>query len=65
MYLNANFTQVGLVMSRSLGDRCVKHVGVIADPAISTYTLTNNDVFFIVASDGIWEFIESKNAGLM
>ena len=25
-------------------------------------TLTNNDVFFIVASDGIWEFIQSKNA---
>ena len=39
----------------------LKHVGVIAD-AISTYTLTNNDVFFIVASDGIWEFIQSKNA---
>ena len=40
----------------------MKHVGVIADPAISTYTLSDNDVFFIVASDGIWEFIESKNA---
>ena len=40
----------------------MQHVGVIADPAISTYTLTNNDVFFIVASDGIWEFIQSKNA---
>ncbi len=60
--LNANFTQVGFARSRSLGDRGVKHVGVIADPAISTYTLTENDVFFIVASDGIWEFIESKNA---
>merc|ERR1711907_270341 len=29
---------------------------------ISTYTLTDNDVFFFVASDGIWEFIQSKNA---
>ena len=49
-------------MSRSLGDRCVKHVGVIADPTISTHTLTDQDVFFIVASDGIWEFILSKQA---
>ena len=62
VYLNSNFTQVGLAMSRSLGDRCVKHVGVIADPTISTHTLTDQDVFFIVASDGIWEFIQSKQA---
>ena len=34
VYLNKELTQVGLAMSRSLGDVCVKHVGVIATPVV-------------------------------
>merc|ERR550514_963000 len=63
VYLNPEFTQVGLAMARSLGDHCVKNAGVVAEPTIKTYDLDEStDVFFILASDGIWEFISSEFA---
>ena len=53
----------GLAMARSLGDRCVKDVGVIADPVVVEYALDPaRDDFLIIASDGIWEFIPSDFA---
>ncbi|KAJ1444771.1 phosphatase 2C-like domain-containing protein [Pelagophyceae sp. CCMP2097] len=62
VYLDPGFTSVGLAMSRSLGDRCVKHVGVIATPVISSHDLAADDEFLVLASDGIWEFISSQEA---
>ena len=62
VYLNPEFTQVGLAMARSLGDHCVKGVGVVAEPTIAVYDLEDDDLFFILASDGIWEFISSEFA---
>jgi len=61
--------RVGLAMSRSLGDGEAKGYGVIPDPEM-TFTTVNppttekgdGDAFVIVASDGIWEFISSKEA---
>jgi len=49
----------GLAMSRSFGDQVAASVGVIAEPEISEWKFTKDDMFFIIASDGIWEFIES------
>ena len=63
VYLNKELTMVGLAMARSLGDRCVKHVGVIAEPAVVEYTVDEaEDAFIIMASDGIWEFVPSQYA---
>ncbi|KAH8075893.1 protein serine/threonine phosphatase [Aureococcus anophagefferens] len=63
VYLNKELTMVGLAMARSLGDRCVKHVGVIAEPAVVEYAVDEaEDAFIIVASDGIWEFVPSQYA---
>ena len=61
--------RIGLAMSRSLGDGECKAVGVIPDPSLS-HTLiapperdgADGDLFIIVASDGVWEFIESLEA---
>eukprot|EP00456_Euglypha_rotunda_P031252 TRINITY_DN24342_c0_g1_i3.p1 TRINITY_DN24342_c0_g1~~TRINITY_DN24342_c0_g1_i3.p1 ORF type:complete len:248 (-),score=48.79 TRINITY_DN24342_c0_g1_i3:117-860(-) len=52
----------GLAMSRSLGDEVAQTVGVISDPVIVQHDLTDGDLFAIWASDGVWEFISSKEA---
>jgi len=50
----------GLAMSRSFGDQVAGSVGVIAEPEIMEWQFTKDDMFIIIASDGIWEFIESN-----
>jgi serine/threonine protein phosphatase PrpC len=50
----------GLAMTRSYGDRVAATAGTISDPEITEYKFTEDDKFFIVASDGVWEFIESQ-----
>jgi len=59
----------GLAMSRSLGDYKHRDIGCIPDPEIEQVTLSavtsangDGDLFIIVASDGVWEFIESDEA---
>ena len=49
----------GLAMSRSLGDKVAQSVGVVPDPEILDYTLTPNDQFILIASDGVWEFMSN------
>jgi protein phosphatase 2C family protein 2/3 len=60
-------TPSGLAMSRSIGDLGMRRWGVIPDPEVREYELDvggdgERDLFLIVASDGIWEFIESQEA---
>lgn len=50
----------GLAMSRSFGDLAAETVGVYAEPELAEMTLTPADKFFVLASDGIWEFISSQ-----
>jgi len=52
----------GLAMSRSIGDEVAQTVGVISDPVIVQYDLTDADLFAVWASDGVWEFISNKEA---
>lgn len=49
----------GLAMSRSIGDLIASSIGVIAEPDILEYTITNNSCYVILASDGIWEFLNN------
>jgi len=55
-------------MTRSFGDQVASTVGVMAEPGkinkikfeeIFEHKLSEEDKFLIVASDGVWEFIES------
>lgn len=64
VWLDADFTQVGLAMARSIGDHAVKGVGVIAEPEVMTHELREGgrDQFLLLASDGVWEFISSQEA---
>ena len=49
----------GLAMSRSIGDLLASSIGVSADPDVFFHTLGPNDKFLVIASDGIWEFVNS------
>ncbi|CAD8168744.1 unnamed protein product [Paramecium pentaurelia] len=50
----------GLAMSRSLGDQVAQSIGVSSVPDIIEYQLGLNDKFIIIASDGIWEFLDNQ-----
>ena len=51
----------GLAMSRSFGDRVAHSVGVSEEPEIKEYKFRKEDKFFVVASDGLFEFIPSQD----
>ncbi|KAL3144415.1 hypothetical protein ABBQ32_004163 [Trebouxia sp. C0010 RCD-2024] len=52
----------GLAMSRALGDAVAHSVGVTSEPECTVRELAPVDKFMILASDGVWEFIESQDA---
>jgi len=60
VWLDHNYSQIGLAMSRSFGDHAVRLVGVIAEPVVSEHTLREEDEFMIIATDGVWEFLSSQ-----
>jgi len=63
VWLDANMTLPGLAMARSIGDHLVAKVGVIAEPVVTTFDVdTSKDIQIVMASDGVWEFIESDQA---
>ena len=43
----------GLAMARAFGDFCLKEYGVISVPEFSHRTLTDKDLFIVLASDGV------------
>ena len=55
----------GLAMSRSFGDKVAALVGVVCNPEIMEWKLTGDDKFLIVASDGLWEFLESDEVRII
>ena len=50
----------GLAVSRSFGDELANKIGVICEPEIKEYIFLSEDKFFILASDGLWEYISSE-----
>lgn len=62
VYLDPEFTMIGLAMARSIGDYAVKEVGVIPEPDVIVHNINDTDKFMILASDGVWEFISSQEA---
>ncbi|KAL9191010.1 hypothetical protein ACHAXT_000716 [Thalassiosira profunda] len=50
----------GLAMSRSLGDAVAHTAGVISDPEFTEKELNpSSDRVLVVATDGLWEFVEN------
>mmetsp|Transcript_22390 Transcript_22390/g.33360 ORF Transcript_22390/g.33360 Transcript_22390/m.33360 type:complete len:332 (+) Transcript_22390:288-1283(+) len=53
----------GLAMTRSFGDSLAASVGVSCKPDILEHDIKEGkDQFFILASDGVWEFISNQEA---
>jgi len=51
----------GLCMARTLGDESVKAHGVIATPEVKkTEVDLSKEPFILLASDGVWEFLDSE-----
>ena len=49
----------GLAMSRSIGDLVAASVGVIPEPEFFELQLNESDKFLVLATDGVWEFIDN------
>lgn len=62
VWLDASHSLYGLAMSRSLGDLAMKSIGVTAEPVLSSYELTEDDEFLIIATDGVWGVLNSSEA---
>uniref|UniRef100_A0A7S0BUB8 PPM-type phosphatase domain-containing protein n=1 Tax=Rhodosorus marinus TaxID=101924 RepID=A0A7S0BUB8_9RHOD len=52
----------GLAMTRSIGDTVLSAFGVTPAPEISYMRLSPSDMFLILGSDGLWEFMTSQEA---
>ena len=53
---------LGLMMTRSLGDRWFRPVGVIAEPEVGRYTMGADDVALVAATDGLWDVLGVEDA---
>jgi serine/threonine protein phosphatase PrpC len=52
----------GLAMTRSIGDKASREIGLISEAEIKTFKLHQMDKFLILASDGLWEFVSEQEA---
>ncbi|CAN0178506.1 unnamed protein product [Ectocarpus sp. 6 AP-2014] len=59
VWLDREMTRIGLAMARSIGDRAVKDAGVIATPEVKVRRVRTGDSFLVLASDGVWEFMDN------
>ena len=50
----------GLAMTRSFGDYFGSTAGVISEPEVTEYYFKQEDKFMVLASDGLFEFMESQ-----
>ncbi|KAG6664387.1 hypothetical protein CIPAW_02G089700 [Carya illinoinensis] len=53
-------THPGAAFTRSVGDWTAEQIGVVAVPEVSVVQVSANDLFFVVASDGVFEFLSSR-----
>ena len=50
----------GIAMSRSIGDLIASTLGVIPEPKFLEEKVDKDTKFMVVASDGVWEFLENE-----
>ena len=47
-----------LMLTRSFGDKEMKKYGVLSTPDIFCHNIEDDDLFVIIASDGVWDVVE-------
>jgi len=50
----------GLAMSRSLGDTVAHAAGVSSEPEFYEHVFLKDDKYLVLATDGLWEFMEDQ-----
>ncbi|KAK9683856.1 hypothetical protein RND81_10G169500 [Saponaria officinalis] len=50
----------GMAMSRSFGDLVMKNHGIISTPVVTHRRITSDDLFVVLASDGIWDVLSNR-----
>ncbi|KAF3784118.1 putative protein phosphatase 2C 35 [Nymphaea thermarum] len=50
----------GTAFTRSLGDSMAEKIGVISVPEVKVVHLNQDHMFFVIASDGVFEFLSSQ-----
>ncbi|XP_021749836.1 probable protein phosphatase 2C 12 [Chenopodium quinoa] len=50
----------GIAMSRCFGDFVMKNYGIISTPVITYHQITSDDVFILLATDGIWDVLSNE-----
>ena len=56
------YTNIRLVVSRSLGDSVASKIGVISIPYVVEHKIESDDQLFILGSDGLWDGISNSEA---
>ena len=49
-----------LMLTRSFGDKEMKKYGVLSTPDIFCHNIEDDDLFVIIASDGVWDVVEEE-----
>jgi protein phosphatase 1L len=52
----------GLMVTRALGDRALRGIGIVAEPEVATVALDHGDVGFVVGTDGLWDVVGNGEA---
>lgn len=50
----------GIAVSRAFGDTLARTVGLLCEPEVGVLAVTTDDSFVIVASDGIWDYMNEE-----
>lgn len=62
-YIWKNYSNIpGLIVSRSIGNIIAEDIGVISKPDTSFRTLSLDDEFLIIASEGVWSVMSNQDA---
>jgi len=51
-------------ISRSIGDKSLKNIGIIYQPVITEYVLSKNSRFLILGTQGLWKVLSNKKAAI-
>lgn len=52
----------GLMVTRTLGDRVLRRVGVLAEPEVVTVARASDQVGLVLATDGLWDVVAEDEA---
>ena len=56
-----NLESPGLAIARSIGDLDAASLGVISEPEFCQKSIKKEMNFIVIASDGVWEYLDNKN----